>query len=133
MKTVINWSNQNMQIKNDNGVKITGLDKPSADGYTPIELLTGSLGLCIFITITRMFERDEVVENVSDFSVTVEAEKSKKGPSRIEYFSVAIQMPEQLDVNYRMKLIKSAERACTIGNTIKQGAEIRFSEEGSAK
>src|SRR5690625_902937 len=129
MKTVFNWSNQNMQIKNDNGVEI----KLGTHGYTPVELLTGSLGLCIFITISKMFERDRVNENVSDFSVTVEAEKAEEGPSRIECFSVAIQMPEQLDDSYRLRLIQSAERACTIGNTIKQGAEIRFSEKGSVE
>lgn len=128
MKTVIEWSNKNMQIKNDAGVEINGSDKPSATGYTPIELLTSSLGLCIFITITRMFERDGIEENLEEFSVTVEAEKAKEGRSRIENFLVAIQMPKQLDASYRKKLIKSAERACTVGNTLQHGAEINITD-----
>src|SRR5690625_878040 len=128
MKTVINWSNENIQIQNNNGVEVTGFDKFGTDNYSPVELLTGSLGLCVFITITKLFERDGVTENIDDFSVAVDAKKSTKGPSRIESFSVTIQMPEQLDASYRMNLLKSAERACTIGNTLKQGAEINVTE-----
>ncbi len=128
MKTIISWSTNKMQIKNENNVEITGGNKLETDGYTPIELLTGSLGLCIFITITKLFERDGLNEHIENFSVTVDAQKSTDGPSRIEKLSVEIQMPEQLDSNYRKKLIKSAERACTIGNTLKQGTNIEVIE-----
>jgi len=131
MKTIVEWSNKNMQIKNDAGIEINGLDKEGMAGYTPIELLTSSLGLCIFITITRMFERDGIKDNMDEFSVTVEAEKAKGGPSRIENFLVSIQMPKQLDESYRKKLIISAKRACTVGNTLQHGAEITVTDKGS--
>ncbi|MFC4403402.1 OsmC family protein [Gracilibacillus xinjiangensis] len=124
MKTMIKWSNQNMQITNQSADQIIGVSVREENGYTPVELLTSSLGLCIFITISRLFERDGITIKENEFTVSVEAFKALRGPSRIEELLVEVSFPAYLEEAYRNKLIHSAEKACTIGNTIKNGAKI---------
>ncbi|MCU4668412.1 OsmC family protein, partial [Bacillus paralicheniformis] len=94
------------------------------DGLTPIELLEASLGMCITISLQKMFERDGIEVLEDEFSVSVSAAKAPEGPSRVEKCSVSVKLPEHLPTDYKKKLITSAERACTIGNTLKRGVTI---------
>ncbi|PTF65852.1 hypothetical protein BUY34_09090 [Staphylococcus cohnii] len=128
MKTKVTWNQEAMQIQNDEGIQVTGSAKPEESGYTPIELMSSSLGLCLFITISRIFERDQLELDLTQLSVTVDAVKAENGPSRIEQFVVDIELPAGLDSSYRKKIILSAEKACTIGNTLQKGAEINIQD-----
>jgi uncharacterized OsmC-like protein len=47
----------------------------------------------------------------------------------VERFVIHVKLPEELDLSYREKLIKSAERVCTISNTLKHGATVEVVEE----
>ncbi len=76
MKTTVRSTNQTMIITNDNGTQINGGTTSDKHGYTPIQLLTSSLGLCMFITISKLFERDQLELEEEEFSVTVDAKKS---------------------------------------------------------
>ncbi|MBP1991819.1 OsmC family protein [Paenibacillus eucommiae] len=122
---VAEWkSGQNYNIRNENGFSTYGVTAPDAEGMTPIELLSSSLALCVSISLVKLMERDGV--DPGQLSISIEAEKAADSPSRVERFVLDIQLPELLDPAYRNKLIKSAERACTIGNTLRRGAEIEI-------
>lgn len=128
MKTVVRSGKEGMLIQNNKLYEIKAADVPNSDGFTPIELLTGSLGLCVFISISRMLERDGIKWQEDELNISVTAEKAEKGPSRVEQFKVEVAMPASLDKSYRNKLLRSAEKACTIGNTLKNGATIYLRE-----
>lgn len=130
MKTTVRSTNQKMIITNDNGTQINGGTTSDKHGYTPIQLLTSSLGLCMFITISKLFERDQLELEEEEFSVTVDAKKATTGPSRVEQFMIEIEWPKGLDKAYQNKLSKLAERACTIGNTLKNSTTISIVEKG---
>ncbi|WP_066190383.1 MULTISPECIES: OsmC family protein [Gracilibacillus] len=133
MKTIVTWSNNDLEIRNTTGGQIVGTENADDQGFTPIELLTSSLGECIVISLSRLLKRDDVSFEEKDLQVTVQAHKAEKGPSRVERFTVDIQLALDLDEKYRKRLIKSAQRACTIGNTLKSGAEITYHDGGDDK
>jgi uncharacterized OsmC-like protein len=119
----INHKNGSYQIMNQGDYEIIGSSSAGSDGLTPIELLESSLGLCVSITLHQILERDGFGR--PDLEVTVTGKKAEDSPSRVESFLVDVKLSEQLDEDYSQKLILSAERACTIGNTLKQGVKIQ--------
>lgn len=132
MKTTVLNSEKGMLIKNESNAEIKAKDSSNVGGFTPIELLTGSLGLCVYISITKLFERDEVEWETDQLRVSVSAEKAENRPSRVENLTVEVTLPPHLDDAYRKKLLHSTERVCTIGNTIKSGAQIHLIERKEA-
>ncbi|WP_276577875.1 OsmC family protein, partial [Bacillus thuringiensis] len=68
----------------------------NSDGLSPIELLDASLGMCITISLQRMFERDGIEVQEDEFSVSVSAAKAPYGPSRVEKCTVSVKLPEHL-------------------------------------
>ncbi|WP_413375187.1 OsmC family protein [Alkalihalobacillus sp. 1P02AB] len=129
MVTTVKWKDESMFISNGKNVEINGATIHTNDiGYSPVELITSSLGLCVFISLTKLFERDQIEIEKEQLAVTVSASKAEGSPSRLEKFDVTVQFPTGLDNAYREKLLKSAERACTIGNTIQQGAKINMNQ-----
>lgn len=126
--TVIKRENKEFGIFNQMGKQVEGAFTPNSKGLSPIELLEASLGLCIVISLQRMFERDDITVLDHEFSVEVSAKKALEGPSRVERCMVTVKFPEHFTAEYKKKLIISAERACTIGNTLKQGLTIDIEE-----
>lgn len=111
------------QIKNELGHVTVGLKTPGGEeGLTPLELISSSLGLCVALTLNQLIERDEL--NVDELKIDVQAEKATDRPSRVARFHVEIAFSGDFDEKVKAKLIKMANRACTIGNTISNGAEI---------
>ena len=122
--SIIRKTNGEFGIFHEAGMQAKGSFTPNSDGLSPIELLEASLGMCITISLQRMFERDGIEVQEDEFSVSVSAAKAPDGPSRVEKCTVSVKLPEHLPTDYKKKLITSAERACTIGNTLKQGVTI---------
>ncbi|KUL15219.1 OsmC family protein [Bacillus paralicheniformis] len=122
--SIIRKTNGEFGIFHEAGMQAKGSFTPNSDGLSPIELLEASLGMCITISLQRMFERDGIEVQEDEFSVSVSAAKAPDGPSRVEKCTVSIKLPEHLPTDYKNKLITSAERACTIGNTLKRGVTI---------
>ncbi|PWA09432.1 hypothetical protein DCC39_13110 [Pueribacillus theae] len=124
----VRWSDSGYNIINDSNFEMKGASTPRTEGLTPIELLESSLGLCVAITINQILVRDGYGQ--AEVQVSVKAKKAKSPPSRVEKFLVDIRFPEGNDLKeeYRGKLIMLAERACTIGNTLQQGAAINMKE-----
>lgn len=122
---IVQRKNGSFGVYNDAGLQVEASFTANANGLNPKELLESSLGLCITIVIQRMLERDEVELTEDDrFSVEVRAIKAEDSPSRFEECVVNVELPDHFSDKYKNKLIKSAERACTIGNTLQRGLKI---------
>lgn len=120
-------NNGTFEIKNKLGHVTVGLKTPGGEeGLTPLELISSSLGLCIVLTLNQLIERDEL--NVEELKVDVQVEKSTEKPSRIARFVVDLSFSGEFDEKVKAKLIKMANRACTIGNTLAHGAEVEVNE-----
>ena len=126
MKTIVTWSNDQLKTTNHKNDQIITATSAEASGFNPVELLTSALGSCIVISIKKLLDRDGIKFQEKDLVVIVHALKAEKGPSRIEQFSVEINLTLDLEEKYRKRLIKSAERACTVGNTLKTGTTITY-------
>lgn len=129
MLTIIKQINGKNSIYNGAGIQLEGSSAPDLNGLSPKELLEASLGLCIAISMQKMFERDDVKVEDHDISIEVSASKGEANTNRFEKLDVSIKFPEHFTVKYKKKLLVSVERACTIGNTLKNSVTIETVEQ----
>ena len=123
----IKKQNGSFGIYNETGLQVEGSFTPNADsGLNPKELLEASIGMCMTIVIQKMLDRDGVEVAEDEFSIEVTGVKAEDSPSRFEQFTLSVSLPSHLSDKYKQKIIKSAERACTISNTVKNGAKIQL-------
>lgn len=122
--TVIKKENGIYGVFNEAGFQVEGSFAANLTGLNPREMLEASLAMCLTIVIQRMFERDGIEVQDGEFSVEVNAVKAEGSPSRFEKCNVVITLPDHLSNEYKNKLIVSAERGCTIGNTLRKGITI---------
>jgi len=99
-----------------------------ASNLSPKELLEASLGLCIAITMGRMFERDhiEIEDHINLIKVIAIKEEHT---SHFGKMNVSIEFPPHLSASYKKKILVSVGRACTIGNTLKNSITINTFEQ----
>jgi uncharacterized OsmC-like protein len=128
----IKKENGSFGIYNEEGFQVEGSFTANSKGLNPKELLEASIGMCLTIVIQRMFERDGVEVRDDEFLIEVTGLKAADSPSRFEHFNVSITLPEQLSDDYKHKIIVSAERACTISNTVTRGATVNVKENVTA-
>lgn len=124
--TIIKWGELGYEIHNDSGLQVKGSTVADSQGLAPLELLSGSLGLCIAITIKQIFERDNIEYDPTEVQISVQPQKAEKGVSRVETLLVDLKLPKSLSQSYQDKLLRSVERACTVSNTLRRGANVRF-------
>ncbi|MBM7570709.1 OsmC family protein [Aquibacillus albus] len=118
------------QIENEQGFAINGVtSKDATDGLTPFQLVCSSLSLCMAISIEALVQRDEL--KLDEMVIKVKTKKADDSPSRIERFTIDVNLQGEFDEKTKQKLVKSAKRACTIGNTIEQGAQMEINVVGS--
>lgn len=116
------------EIHNEAGLQIIGSTAPNQSGLSPRELLESALGLCVSISLQKIMDYDKVEYDKSVIGVEVTATKAADGTNRFSNFDVRVQLPSTLDEAYKKKLMTVVERACTIGNTLKEGAIVETSE-----
>jgi uncharacterized OsmC-like protein len=126
--TIIKKNDGNFGIYNEAGIQAEGSFTPNTKGLNPRELLEASIGMCMTVGIQRMLERDGIIVQDDEYSVEVTCVKAPDSPSRFEKIQVNIALPDSLPANYKNKLIVSAERACTIGNTVRKSAIIETNQ-----
>ncbi|MCT2537730.1 OsmC family protein [Aquibacillus koreensis] len=123
MITLKRTSDGGYNMSNREGVSVQGAtSKTNTDGFTPFELLCNSISLCMALSLDALIKRDEL--DVTEYNIDVTPHKAEDSPSRIERFTVEVQLAGELDEKTKKKLIASAKRACTVGNTLKHGAEM---------
>ncbi|MBC5638323.1 OsmC family protein [Ornithinibacillus sp. BX22] len=123
---IISKQNGSFGIYNEEGLQVEGSFTANSKGLNPKELLESSIGMCLTIVIQRMLERDEIEVQDGEFSIEVTGIKAENSPSRFEQFDVSIKLPDSLTDAYKKKIIVSAERACTISNTVSRGALVKI-------
>lgn len=127
--TTLQWKNGQNEISNGAGFQVIGSSKgPDQEGLSPKELLEAALALCVSISMEKLLERDEIAVDLNALEITVKASKAEGVTNRFTHFETTVRMPEGLEDKYKKKLLVLVERACTIGNTITNGAEITVSE-----
>ncbi|QJD86376.1 OsmC family protein [Cohnella herbarum] len=127
MTTIRIVEDQN-EIHNEAGLQIIGSTAPNQSGLSPRELLESALGLCVSISLQKIMDYDKVEYDKSSIAVEVAATKAADGTNRFSNFDVRVKLPPTLDETYKKKLMTVVERACTIGNTLKEGAIIETIE-----
>lgn len=119
MTTVLYQNNKNT-ISNNSGFELNGsFTQGLCDGINPKELLEASLAHCMSITLKKLLERDNLLQEDTEFSIEVTAAKDEGGANRFSSFQVKIAFPEHLSPEYRNKAMLIVERGCTISNTLK--------------
>ena len=126
--TTLQWKNGQNEISNGAGMQIIGSKAPDQAGLSPKELLEAALALCVSISMEKILERDEIEVDLNALKIDVKASKAEGVTNRFTHFDTTVEMPADLDPKYKKKLLILVERACTIGNTITEGATIHVSE-----
>lgn len=127
--TMIKQKDGKNSIYNGAGKQLEGSSAPDLNGLTPKELLEASLGLCVAISMQKMFERDDIEVADDEISIEVSASKGEVSTTRFEKMDVSIALPDHFSAKYKKKLLVSVERACTIGNTLKNSVTIHTVEQ----
>ncbi|CAM4426245.1 MAG: OsmC family protein [Paenibacillus macerans] len=97
---------------------------PEGAEFSPMDIMCEALGMCIAVSLVRLLEQDEITGEA--LRVEVEPFKAQAGSPRVEKFRVQVELPFYLEEPYKERLLTQASRICTIGNTIKRGAEIEY-------
>ena len=122
---ITQFKNGENTILNPAGKQLMGTAKMGLEGgLNPKELMEAAIGLCVSLTITHLMGRDERLSESDALEVQVTSFKDEGGENRIGRFEVEVKLPDSVDAEYGEKLLLMAERGCTIGNTVRQGAVI---------
>lgn len=117
------------QIFNGAGFQIAGNHGPNLEGgLSPKELLEASLALCVSISLQKIMAYDGVDYDKSSIHIEVSSVKAEDKTNRFSHFNVLVTLPSSLEPAYKEKLKSVVERACTIGNTLKNGAVVELTE-----
>jgi uncharacterized OsmC-like protein len=96
---------------------------PSTPGFNPLELLSASLGICTAINLRR-----ELVAAgggaATPFALVVECVKAGDAPSRVARLSITIHLDDAVAGDRTAELVRRAEAACTIANTLHASPRI---------
>lgn len=112
------------EIYNEAGKQLIGSRARGQAGLSPGELLEASLALCISISLEKIMDYDRIDYDKSEMAVAVAAHKDEGGANRFSRFVVNLTLPSGLDEAYKEKLLRVVDRACTVGNTLTNGAMI---------
>lgn len=116
----VHWKDKQFRLSNTAGDEW----EPAANAWTPLEMMEGALALCIGKSLLMVMERDEVEADA--MTITLHTQKASAGASRAEKFHLEVTLPPYLGREYQEKLLRHASAICTVGNTIKRGAEIAY-------
>ncbi|GAA5416011.1 hypothetical protein Pryu01_01043 [Paraliobacillus ryukyuensis] len=123
MVTLKKTTDQPHEITNKKGVTtVAAASESEVDGYSPIDYLTSAVSICMGLTLDALINRDGLP--IKSYEISVDATKAEGRPSRLEKLDVEITFDRKLEKDVQEKLIKSAKRGCTIGNTIEHGAAV---------
>jgi uncharacterized OsmC-like protein len=126
--TYVKITGGNMEIGNGAGIQVKGSNEPDGTGLSPRELLEAAVALCVVKSIRTVLDRDRVAHDPDEIEAEAVAIKEGDVTNRFAKLEVRVKLPSNLDDAYRKKLLVVAERACTIGNTIRHGAVVTLEQ-----
>ncbi|GAA4057301.1 OsmC family protein [Amphibacillus indicireducens] len=117
------------RITNDGGtVQIAKSGRSDIDAFTPGDFINSSIAICMGLTLDALIERDGL--DIPGYTIEVDGTKDQEArPSRMEKFDVKVIFDAEVDEKLRNRLVKSAKRGCTMGNTIEHGVPINVTSE----
>lgn len=112
------------EVTSETGGRLSVVTRPSAEGFSPVDLLAASLASCIAISVQASARAEGWLASIERVTVRVIPEKAGDGPSRIARFVTTVAIDGPLDAEIKAKLVAAAETICTVSNTLRAGAEI---------
>ncbi|MFB1049768.1 OsmC family protein [Paraliobacillus sp. JSM ZJ581] len=123
MITLKKVKDQPHKVTNQKGVTLIAASSDSElEGYSPMDYLASGVSFCMGLTLDALIKRDNLP--IESYDIEVHVTKADGRPSRLEKLDVEITFDTNLEDKVKEKLIRSAKRACTVGNTIEHGAEV---------
>jgi uncharacterized OsmC-like protein len=126
--TYVKITNGKMEIGNGAGIQAAASGEPNQAGLSPRELLEAAVALCVVKSIRAVLDRDQTAYDPDEIGAEAIASKEGDVANRFAKLEVRVKLPSNLDDAYRKKLLIVAERACTIGNTIRHGAAVTLEQ-----
>ena len=96
----------------------------SAPGFNPLDLLYASLAACMVLSARIAATRLGVADRLGEVSADVGGEKAKDEPSRVETFTVRLEITGDLDAATKQRILAGAEDICTVSNTLRSAPAL---------
>lgn len=97
----------------------------SAPGFNPLDLLYASLAACMVLSARIAATRLGVADRLGEVRADVSGEKAKDEPSRVETFTIKLEITGDLDVATKERILADAEDICTVSNTLRGAPALR--------
>lgn len=112
--------------RNHAGAQVRFAVAGAADGFNPLELQSAALGICTAITLRNELRALGPAHAGAAFALQVRGCKAPGKPARLESLEVDVALAGAERAAVDAQLLQRAERACTIGNTLHAGAQVRI-------
>ncbi|TPI11961.1 OsmC family protein [Mesorhizobium sp. B4-1-3] len=96
----------------------------SAPGFSPLDLLYASLAACMVLSARIAATRLGVADRLGEVRAEVTGDKAKDEPSRVETFTVRLEITGDLDVATKQRILADAEDICTVSNTLRRAPAL---------
>ncbi|RWE74616.1 OsmC family protein [Mesorhizobium sp.] len=110
-------------ITTPTGGMVDVVTQVSAPGFNPLDLLYASLAACMVLSARIAATRLGVADRLGEVRANVSGDKAKDEPSRIETFTVKLEITGDLDAATKERILADAEDICTVSNTLR-GAPV---------
>ncbi|ODT17645.1 MAG: hypothetical protein ABS35_25345 [Kaistia sp. SCN 65-12] len=110
------------EVISETGGRLSVVTRPSAEGFSPVDLLAASLASCIAISVQSAARAEGRLAEIDRVTVRVIPEKAEGEPSRIARFATTVTIDGSLDAAGKARLVAAAETLCTVSNTLRAGA-----------
>ena len=91
----------------------------STPGFNPLDLLYASLAACMVLSARIAASRLGVADRLGEVKAEVAGEKAKDEPSRLETFTIRLEIAGDLDAATKQRIVEDAENICTVSNTLR--------------
>ncbi|RVC57018.1 OsmC family peroxiredoxin, partial [Mesorhizobium sp. M2A.F.Ca.ET.046.02.1.1] len=100
-------------ITTPTGGMVDVVTQVSAPGFSPLDLLYASLAACMVLSARIAATRLGVADRLGEVRADVTGEKAKEEPSRVETFTVRLEITGDLDAATKKRILADAEDICT--------------------
>jgi uncharacterized OsmC-like protein len=112
------------EVTSETGGRLSVVTRPSAEGFSPVDLLAASLASCIVLSVQIAARGEGWIAEVDQVTAKVIPEKADDAPSRVARFVTTVTIDGPLDAAKKERLVAAAETICTVSNTLRAGAAI---------
>ncbi|RVD56040.1 OsmC family peroxiredoxin [Mesorhizobium sp. M2D.F.Ca.ET.185.01.1.1] len=111
-------------ITTPTGGTIDVVTQVSAPGFNPLDLLYASLAACMVLSARIAATRLGVADRLGEVRADVGGDKAKDEASRVETFTIKLEITGDLDAATKERILADAEDICTVSNTLRGGPAL---------